>query len=218
MNKGYQFIINLLAFAVIVGSIYLITQWAGTLDVSQVTITNTLDANVVLVVIAVLAGVILIRSAVRPRSKTNGINRVERGATYKRFVDYFYQGLPLDDGWHDLTAHMTLWAPDNVLKKYLQLVQLLEEKKDKALIERKAELVIFEIRRDWGFSNLGIITEDLVKTSKRFEKYIHDDLPSEISNPSKQVDDVDINDVLVATHMGHQSADLNGHQNDGEIT
>jgi hypothetical protein len=79
--------------------------------------------------------------------------------------------LPLDDGWHELTNAMTLWASDSVLRQYLRLIKKLEEKQDINSVQQNAEKVILEIRRDQGNTNLGILTGDIIKTEKRFEHY-----------------------------------------------
>ena len=187
-------IATLLAIVLLGGVIYGSIKFAYLLPLDTITLSSALNINVLFVGLCAIVCTIIIRSAIKSNNKYNLPNRVERGATYKRFVDYFYSGLPMDDGWYELTSHMTLWAPDTVLKHYVALIKMLEEKVEPQLIQRKAELVIREMRRDWGYSNWGLLMGDLVNTANRFEldeqsvqsdknkEDVHDEIAVELEN------------------------------------
>lgn len=171
MTKGYSFIVNLIALVAIVGLVmsgYFIYQ---NLAIPDADIANQLDVNTIIICASILLGALVMRSGTRNTNRSVQPVYQEKYSTYKRFIDYFYTGLPLDDGWHELTSAMTMWASDSVLRQYLQLIRMLEEKQDIDALQKKAEKVVLEIRRDLGNTNLGILKGDIIKTEKRFESY-----------------------------------------------
>jgi len=171
MTKGYHFIVNIISFLIIAGLIFGIFLLYQRLTQQDSEVFNHLDVNSILLSMSILLGALALRSGLIKNSKNSKTSPPEKTSTYKRFIDYFYTGLPLDDGWHELTTAMTLWASDSVLRQYLQLIKMLEEKDELNSVLQKAEKVILEIRKDQGNTNLGILTGDIIKTEKRFERY-----------------------------------------------
>lgn len=171
MTKGYHFIVNIISLLIIAGLVFGIFLMYQRLTLQDSEVFNQLDVNSILLSMSILLGALAVRSGVIKSSKNSKASPPEKTSTYKRFIDYFYTGLPLDDGWHELTTAMTLWASDSVLRQYLQLIKMLEEKDELNSVQQKAEKVILEIRNDQGNTNLGILTGDIIKTEKRFERY-----------------------------------------------
>ena len=171
MTKGYNFIVNFIAIFIIAGLTFGAFSIYQQLSSQNTEVLDHLDLNIIVLSISILLGALAVRSGVIKSSKYSKASLPEKTSTYKRFIDYFYSGLPLDDGWHELTTAMTLWASDSVLRQYLQLIKMLEEKEELNSIQQKAEKVILEIRKDQGNTNLGILAGDIIKTEKRFERY-----------------------------------------------
>ena len=171
MSKGFNLIVNVVALLLIALIFYGIINITNLVSIDNTQWGSKLDINTLVIIAGIiLTGMIVKSGLAQKQNSTDALNK-EKSSAYKRFIDYFYIGLPLDDGWHELTSAMTLWASDSVLRSYLQLIAMMETKQDIDKIQKKAERVIMEIRRDVGNTNLGILNGDIIKTEKRFESY-----------------------------------------------
>ncbi len=171
MSKGFNFIVNVVAGLLVIILVLTVVGIANFFYQSDTNLIDIIDPGTILIVISIILCALIIRSGLIKAINREKHLRPEKASVYKRFVDYFYTGLPMDDGWHELTAAMTLWASDSVLRQYFQLIKMMEEKELYDKIQQKAEKVLMEIRKDMGNTNLGILNGDIIHTEKRFEKY-----------------------------------------------
>lgn len=170
MSRGFNFIVNMISVLLLLAIILAIVALFRKMISTGFTEIEGLDLNTIVLATAIVLSGLIIKSG-WSISKMERQQAPEKVSAYQRFVDYFYAGLPADDGWHGLTAAMTLWASDNVLRQYMEVIGMIEEKQPVEDLKRKAEKVILDMRRDLGNSNLGILKGDIVKTEQRFEKY-----------------------------------------------
>lgn len=171
MSKGLNLI------TILLGLVFLLSVIVGVVVTIQHVVRNEMvstglvDLNTLAIVGSIIISGLILKSGLRMSKESIPRLQEEKISAYKRFVDNFYKGLPADESWHELTSSMTLYASAPVLRRYLKLEKLMDASHDDKLILNTGEKIIFEMRKDLGHSNLGILVSDFINTEKRFRKY-----------------------------------------------
>jgi len=125
----------------------------------------TLTAVMAVVSITIIFSASILAGAIR--SVANSGDKpvhTEKENSYKLFVEhYFAQNSLATDEIATLDRSMALWASDGVLKQYMKLRNIKDQKNQTWQDYPQAQRVLLEIRKDLGHRNLGMTTENMSK-------------------------------------------------------
>jgi len=130
-----------------------------------------------IVLVALLTGFIsiigiVLKVIVESSQKTRFYLTEKREVPYREFLSIMYEiargkasaddPVTLEKMWK-VFENITLWGSDEVVKKVILYKEAANNNADAHTILLKVEAIIFEIRRDIGYSNIGLEEWDLLR-------------------------------------------------------